>query len=701
MTKEYRIKIGEKEMTIKPNDLAEQAGGSALVQYGDTCVLGTATMSEKDRENLGFFPLTIDYEERFYAAGKIRGSRFTKREGRPSDSAIITSRLIDRAVRPRFPENLRKEVQAIATCLSWDTENDPDILGFTAISFSLMISDIPWNGPLAAVRIAQNDNGFIVNPTYKEKEESPIDIVFTGFENEKGETIINMIEGGLKEVDESVVSEALSFAEKYIKEICSFQKSAAAEIGKMKFEMSLESANNELNQEIKDLLKEETKDAMEIGEKTERERKIKELKEKIQKYITEKYGEGDLKIGKGLDFLEKEIGRIIKENILLRDKRPDGRKPDELRPLDARVSILPRTHGSALFARGQTKSLSILTLGAPGDHQLLEGMESLGEKRFLHHYNFPPYSVGEVRPMRGPSRRDIGHGTLVEKALFPVIPKFEDFPYTIRVVSEIVSSNGSTSMAAVSSSSLALMDAGIPIKAPVAGISLGIIEGENEKYKLLVDIQGTEDHNGGMDLKVAGTRKGLTAIQMDVKIEGITKEILKEALIKGKNARFQILDKIESVLAKPRENLSPLAPRVISLQINPDKIREVIGPGGKVINAIIKETGAAIDIEDSGIIFITSENEKSAAKAVQWIKDITREAEVGEIFQGEVKRIMDFGCFVEILPGQEGLVHISKLSEQRVEKVSDVVKVGDVVSVKVIGIDEQGRINLSIKDVVK
>ncbi len=695
--KEYKIDIQGKELIVSTKKLAEQANGSFLVQSGDTVVLGTATMSSQDRDDLSFFPLTVDYEEKFYAAGKVRGPRFTRREGRPSDLAIITSRLIDRAIRPRFPKDLKRDVQAIATCLSWDNENDPDIVAFTAVSLSLLASDIPWHGPLAAIRVAKNENDFIINPTYEEREKSPFDIIFVGFENEEKKIIINMIEAGLKEVAEEDAIEALAFSEKYIKEICDFQKSIAAEIGKEKIEVVSQEIDNSLKEEVLNLIKDDLRKALANNEKEERNRATEEVKEKLEAFLSEKYPDDKSKTKEGLSFLEEEISLIIKENILTKEERPDGRRPDDLRELEAQVSILPRTHGSALFARGQTRSLSILTLGAPGDSQLLEGMESIGEKRFLHHYNFPPYSVGEVRPMRGPSRRDIGHGTLAEKALVPVVPTFENFPYTIRIVSEIVSSNGSTSMAAVSSSSLSLMDAGIPIKAPVAGISLGIIEGKDD-YKILTDIQGIEDHNGGMDLKVAGTRDGLTAMQMDVKIDGLTKEVLKEAMLKGKEARLKILDKIESVLAKPRESLSPFAPRVISFEINPDKIREVIGPGGKVINEIIGETGASIDIQDSGLVFVTSDKEEDALKAVEWIKNITREVEVGEIFQGKVKRIMDFGCFVEILPGQEGLVHVSKLADHHVKKVSDVVSVGDVIPVKVVEIDDQGRINLSLKD---
>ena len=694
---EYRLEINGKEFIVNPNGLAEQANGSVMIRYGDTVVLGTATMSQEEREGLDFFPLTVEYEEKFYAAGKIRGPKFTKREGRPSDAAIITARLIDRSIRPRFDKNFKKDVQVISTCLSWDAENEPDIIGLMTSSISLLISDIPWNGPLAAVRVARNNSEFIVNPTYQEREKSDIDIFFTGFENEKKEIIVNMIEAGTDEVDEKTFTDAFSFAEKYIKKICDFQKIIASEIGKKKIEIIPDLPDPNFINEIENLIQEKTETALNEKERNKSLEKTREIKDEIISFVSQKYPEDKNKIKQSIFFLEEKISEIINKKIIINGERPDGRKIEELRPLEAKVGLLPRTHGSALFARGQTKSLSILTLGSPGDYQLLEGMVSVGEKRFLHHYNFPPYSVGEVKPMRGPSRRDIGHGTLAEKALLPVIPHFEDFPYTIRIVSEIVSSNGSTSMASVSSSSLALMDAGVPIKKPVAGISIGIIK-ENEKYKLLTDIQGVEDHCGGMDLKIAGTREGITAIQMDVKIEGLTKEILKEALSRGRDARFLILDKMESALGEPRKQLSVFAPRVVKIQINPEKIREIIGPGGKIINEIIGETGATIDIQDSGIVFVTSEKKEAVEKAVEWIKNIVREVEIGEIFQGKVKRIMNFGCFVEILPGQEGLVHISKLANQRVDKVEDVVNIGDIIPVKVIDIDEQGRINLSLKD---
>ncbi len=698
--KEYRVSIGEKDLIIKPDKLAEQANGSVFIYCGDTVVLSTVTMSSREREGLDFFPLTVDYEEKFYAAGKILGSRYSKREGRPSDEAITTSRLIDRSLRPLFPKGLEgREVQIVSTCLSWDAENDPDLMGLIAASTALMISDVPFDSPVGAVRIGRNNGKLILNPSYEERKESDVGIVFAGIKDGKGDVIVNMIEGEFKETDENVAIEAFNLAKKYIKEICETQEKIAEEFGKDKINIASDPINDELKKEIGNISGNRIAEAIKDKDKSRRVQKIDDVEKDIKAILEERYPGDEKKKKYLLSFIDEEIGRAVKDNILLNRERPDGRGPDSLRELDADVGILPRTHGSALFSRGQTRSLSILTLGSPGDRQLLEEMESTREKRFLHHYNFPPYSVGEVKPMRGPSRRDIGHGMLVEKAILPILPDFEDFPYTIRVVSEILSSNGSTSMASVCSTSLALMDAGVPIKRPVTGISIGIMQREESgEYCLLTDIQGLEDFHGGMDLKIAGTSEGLTAIQMDVKIKGINDKIFSESLEQAKKARKKILEKIEGVIKVPRETLSRYAPRVITFQINPEKIREVIGPGGKMINEIIDETGATIDIQDSGIVFVTSEKEEAAWKAVQWIKNITREVEVGEIFQGKVKRILDFGAFVEILPGQEGLVHISKLAHHRVEKVGDIVKVGDMIPVKVMGIDDQGRINLSLKD---
>jgi len=695
----FKLEIGGRELKIEIKNLAEMATGSCLVQYGDTLVLSTVVISEEEREGIDFFPLTVDYEERYYAAGKILGSRYIRRESRPSDEAILTSRLIDRAIRPLFPKDLKREVQIVITCLSWDRENDPDIIGLIAASLVLSLSKVPWAGPISVVRVGKIGDEFILNPTYEEREKSSLDLVLSGVEREDN-LLINMIEGDGKEVSEETILQAVEWARPYLKKLIDFQNQIIEKTGKEKIKIEGIPADLELEKEIKEFLGDRLEKALYQPKKKERMDEVNALKEELVYYIEGKYpGMGKTKYTR--DFFEKEIEKLVHQNIILKEKRPDGRKLDEIREISCEAGILPRTHGSGLFCRGQTKSLSILTLGAPGDVKLLEGMEIVGKKRFMHHYNFPPYSTGEIKPIRGPGRRDIGHGMLVEKALLPIIPSFEEFPYTIRIVSEILSSNGSTSMASVSSSSLALMDAGVPIKSPVAGIALGLMQNEKGNYKILTDIQGPEDHHGDMDFKIAGTKEGVCALQMDVKIEGISEKILKDVLERGKLARLQILDEIAKVIEKPRSELSPFAPRILTLQINPEKIREVIGPGGKVINEIIEECGVAIDIEDSGKVFVTAEKEEAGKKAVAWIKNITREVKVGEIFQGKVKRILDFGAFVEILPGQEGLIHISQLAPYRVEKVEDVVKIGEVIAVKVISIDEQGRINLSLKEAKK
>ena len=708
MKNKFKLELAGRELSVEVRNLAEQANGSLLVSYGDTLILATCVMAGQRRE-VDFFPLTVDYEERFYAAGKILGSRYLRRESRPQDEAILTSRLIDRTIRPLFPEHFSKEVQVVATCLSWDRENDPDIVGLLGASLALAISDIPWSGPIAALRIGRIDNEFVLNPTYEKREKSDLDLVLTGiYQND--DILINMIEAEAQELSEELILTAFQFAKPYLKKIIDFQNQIVEKEGKEKIPVESPASDSELEKEIKEFLDDKLEKALYVSDKSGRMNKTNELKEKLSSFtralakggdeatasstIQERHPE---KLKYARELFEKEVNRLIHENILKSEKRPDLRKLDQLREISCEVGLLPRTHGSGLFCRGQTKTLSILTLGAPSDVKLLEGMEISGKKRFMHHYNFPPYSTGEVKPMRGPGRRDIGHGMLVEKALLPLVPSFDEFPYTIRVVSEILSSNGSTSMASVSSAVLALMDAGVPIKAPAAGISIGLATDEKGNYKILTDIQGPEDHYGDMDFKVAGTRKGIIAIQMDVKIKGINQDILKDALIQAKKARLEILDLMEKVLPKSRNQLSPFAPRILTLQINPEKIREVVGPGGKIINEIIKETGVAIDIQPTGLIYITSEKEETAKKAIDWIKNITHEAKVGEVFQGKVKRIFAFGAMVEIFPNQEGLIHISQLAPYRVERVEDVVKIGDIVPVEVIGIDEQGRVNLRLK----
>ena len=685
-------------MAVEFKKMAEKANGSCLVRYGDTMVLATAVMSDQPREGIDFFPLTVEYEEKFYAAGKILGSRFMRREGKPSDEAMITARAIDRAIRPRFPEGLRREVQVVITCLSWDAENDPDAIGLLAASIALSVSDIPWSGPIAALRIGRKNDQFILNPSYQEREQNKeLDFLLAG----AGEPdfLLNMIEMEGEQTSEEIVVSAYNFALPELKKLISFQKEIIGKKAKEKMIIEKDPCQPELEKEIADFLKDKLEKTL-YSESSDRMKKANDLKKDLLFFIEEKYpGAGKTNYAK--NYFEKEVENLIHKNVLEKEKRPDGRKLDQVRDIQVEAGILPRTHGSGLFTRGETRALSILTLGAPSDVRLLEGMEIRGKKRFMHHYNFPPYCSGEVKPMRGPGRREIGHGMLAEKALLSLVPDFEEFPYTMRVVTEILSSNGSTSMAAVSATSLALMDAGVPVKGPATGIAIGLMTNKKGDYKLLADIQGPEDHNGDMDLKVAGTRKGITAMQMDVKIEGINDKILKEGLELAKKARYQILDKIEELLPKARPQLSVWAPRIYTLQIKPEKIREVIGPGGKVIHEIIEKCEVGIDIEDSGKVFITAEKEEAGQKAMDWIKNITKEVKVGEVFEGKVKRILNFGAFVEILPGQEGLVHISQLAHQHVKKVEDVVNIGDMVPVKVVSIDEQGRINLSIKELKK
>ncbi|OHA68974.1 MAG: polyribonucleotide nucleotidyltransferase [Candidatus Wildermuthbacteria bacterium RIFCSPLOWO2_01_FULL_47_18] len=691
------IKLGDHEISFEITPLAEQANGAVMMRMGDTMLLVTAVMAKRLLPNQGFFPLSVEYEERFYAAGKILGSRFVRREGRPTDEAILTARLVDRAIRPLFPSQLRNEIQVIATCLSWDATYDPDILGLLGASFALSISDIPWKGPLGALRIGRIDNAFVVNPSYEQRTKSDLDLVFAGIKHE-GDLVINMIEGSGKEVGEAVMIEALQFAKPYMLQVIEFQEQLAKEVRKEKLPLVEAVKDEALKQEIQTFLGAKLKTALFQGDKKARMEQVDLVKEELLLSLSEKYDD-PAKISFVKDFFEEEINRQVHEAALKEGKRVDDRKLDQIRDLKGSAGILPRTHGSGLFERGQTKTLSILTLGAPGDQKLLEGMEFIGKKRFLHHYNFPPYAPGEVKPMRGPGRREIGHGMLAEKALLPVIPQVTDFPYTIRIVTEVVSSNGSTSMASTCSSSLALLDAGVPIKRAVAGISMGLMQDEKGNYALLTDIQGPEDHHGDMDFKVAGTKEGITALQLDVKINGINEKIFKEALEGAKKARMKILDEvIRPILENPRPSLSPFAPKIYVLQIDPEKIGMVIGSGGKTINKIVEDYGVEIDIDDTGEVFVTGTDEEKSKQAVEVIKNIVHEVQVGEFYTGKVKRILDFGAFVEFTPGQEGLVHISQLDTKRVAKVTDVVNVGDTVRVKVVGIDELGRVNLSVKD---
>ena len=696
--KTHTLKIQDKEVTFELETLAEQANGHILVRMGDTVVLVTAVMSSFEREGMDYFPLMVDYEEKFYAAGKILGSRFVRREGRPTDEAVITSRVIDRAIRPLFPKGFKRDVQIIATCLSWDGENDSDMAGILGASCALSISDIPWAGPLAGLRVARVDGSFIINPTYEQRRQSDIDFVIAGVK-EGDQILLNMIESESLEASEEAFEEALAFAEPYLREIIEFQEKLAKEIGKEKFVPEVRENTKELEEQLREIIGDKLEKALIQGDKLSRMAAVGKLEGEFLETVAEKLPD---EVSFAKSFYEDEVDRTVHKIALEQDRRVDDRKLNEARQMEADVELLPRTHGSGLYTRGQTKTLSLLTLGAPGDHRLMEGMEFSGKKRFMHHYNFPPYAPGEVKPLRGPGRREIGHGILAEKALLPVIPTIEQFPYTIRIVTEVLSSNGSTSMASTCGSSLALMDAGVPITRPVAGISMGLMQGENGEYKLLTDIQGPEDHYGDMDFKVAGTKEGITAIQLDVKVKGITQQMFKETLQEAKRVRYYILDDVfPKALKEPRPQLSKWAPAIMSLQINPEKIGMVIGPGGKTINKMIEEYDVEIDIEDTGHVFITSVKHDAAEKVAQLIGDMTKEIQPGELYHGKVVRLMDFGAFVEIPGGQDGLVHISQLADYRVDKVTDIVKEGDVIPVKVLEIDAQGRINLSLKDAQK
>ncbi|OGZ36433.1 MAG: polyribonucleotide nucleotidyltransferase [Candidatus Portnoybacteria bacterium RIFCSPLOWO2_12_FULL_39_9] len=712
--KQFKIDFGGRELKIEIGRLAEQANGAVLISYGETVVLATAVMSRFPRE-VNYLPLLVDYEEKLYAAGKIKGSRFIKREGRATDEALLTDRMIDRCLRPRFDQRIRNDIQIVATVLSFDKENDPDIPSLIASSCALLISDIPWNGPIAGLRVGRIDKNWILNPTYEAREKSDLDLVVAGTAEK-----INMLEIGGQEVPEKEVLEGIEFGFKHLKKIIDFQKEIAVSLNVSKAVLEIKEPTKELIEKVKDFLSPRLNEIIYQPQKTQREIGLNLLK----KETIEALAGQDEETQKQVDGLfEEEIDQLVRRNILKNEKRPDGRRLDEIRPIDCQISYLFRAHGSGLFKRGNTQALSVVTLGAPGDEQTIDNMEIEEKKRFMHHYNFPPFSTGETGPMRGPGRREIGHGALAEKALLPLMPQKEEFPYAVRVVSEILSSNGSSSMASVCGSSLALMDAGVPIKAQAAGIAMGLMLTQptanlsrdktgmsRDKadiqqpmdYKILTDIQGPEDHHGDMDCKIAGTKKGVTAGQMDVKIEGINLEILKNVFEQARKARLFILQEMDKAISRPRAELSPFAPRILTIQIDPKKIRNVIGPQGKIINGIISETKvASIDIDDSGLIYITAKDEASGQKALSWIESLTREAKPGEIFQGKVTRILDFGAFVEILPGQEGLVHISELAPHRVEWVEDVVKLGQIIQVKVKNIDELGRINLSLKDAQK
>lgn len=688
----FTIDLAGKPIEAGFSRIAEQADASCIVTYGQTVVLITVVMGKRDRTELDYFPLVVDYEEKYYAAGKIYGSRFIRRESRPSEAAVLTGRMIDRIIRPRFDHRARRDVQVIPTILSIDGENDPDVPALLGASLALTVSTIPFSGPIAAVRIAKVDGKFAVNPTYQEREKAELDLFFGGTASR-----INMIDGNAKEAPEADVVAASRIAHGEIKKLIGWQNEMREKLGQEKAGVVLMEPDAEMQKKVREFLADKLHAAVYERDKATQQTKISELKNTMIKHLKEKEAPVEL-LAAAEHLFEKEIDVLVHDKIVNENARPDGRKPNEIRPLEMQVGMLPRAHGSALFARGNTQALSVVTLGAPGDVLLQQGMEVTGEKRFMHHYNFPPYCVGEVGRLGAPGRREISHGALAEKSVGSLIPEKEEFPYTIRAVSEILSSNGSSSMASVCGTSLALMDAGVPIKKPAAGIAMGLMMLDNGRYTILTDIQGPEDHHGDMDCKIAGTNTGITAMQMDVKIDGITPEMLDEILEQAKTARLFILEEMSKVIPAPRPNLSPFAPRIITLQINPDKIREVIGPGGKVINAITAETGVTIDIEDTGLIFVTAENEAAAQKAIEWIKNITREVIAGEIFQGKVTKILEFGAIVEILPNQEGMVHISELAPYRVRAVEDIVKIGDVIPVKVKEVTPDGKIRLSLKE---
>lgn len=687
---QFQMDLAGRTLTIETGELAKQAGGAALVRYGDTVVLVTATAS-KEAKDIDFFPLTVDYEEKMYAVGRIPGG-FVKREGRPPETAILHSRLIDRPIRPLFDKGCRNEVHVCATVLSVDQDNAPEICGMIGASAALVLSDIPWAGPIAGVRIGRVNGSFVINPTVAQLEATDLNVVVAGTKD-----AILMVEGGAQEVAEDVLLDAIMAAHEEIKRIVSFQEEMVAVAGKEKRVLPTHALDEDILAAVKEYAHDALDKAVRCADKQQRDAQQDEVYADTRAHFEEIYPENMDDVNMALEKMTKEI---VRHMITVEKIRPDGRQLDEVRPISVRVGVLPRTHGSGLFTRGQTQVLNICTLAPLSEKQTIDGIGIETEKRYIHHYNFPSYSVGEARSSRGPGRREIGHGALAERALLAVLPTEEEFPYAMRLVSEVLESNGSSSMASVCGSTLSLMDAGVPIKAPVAGIAMGLVT-QGEHYTILTDIQGMEDALGDMDFKVAGTAKGVTAIQMDIKISGLSREILKEALEQAHKGRMHIMGKMLAVIDAPRDNMSPWAPRIITMNIDPDKIRDVIGQGGKVIRGIIEETGAKIDIEDDGTIFIAAVEEAAANKAIEIITNLTKEVEVGEVYLGKVTRLMNFGAFVEVLPGKEGLVHISKLAKERVENVEDVVNVGDEIMVKVIEIDKQGRINLSRKDCLK
>ncbi|MDP3740752.1 MAG: polyribonucleotide nucleotidyltransferase [bacterium] len=685
--------VGDKVWTFETGKFAPQANASVMVKVGETIVLATVVMGREPRDGINYLPMLIDYEEKLYAAGKIKGSRWVKREGRPTDEAVLSGRVIDRSLRPMFDSRIRHDIQIVVTVLSADGINDPDIIGLNAAAAAVEVSDIPWDGPIAGARVGKVDGKFVVNPSFSEIEQhSEMDLIVSG----TGEHII-MVEAGASEVTEDDLMAGMKIANAEIGKIITAIKKLSEQVGRKDRVVPVYEPPAEIEERVSGRISELESALYGAQNAGQRENSVRDFGDKLVSELAGDDKEKEVAVKYLLETLTK---KVIQSNILEKEKRVDGRKLDQVREITSEVGFLPRVHGSGLFQRGETQVLTTATLGGPGDVQLLEDLDTQQErkKRYIHHYNMPGYASGEVSPMRSPGRREVGHGALAERALVRMIPPKETFPYTLRLVSEVLSSNGSTSMASTCGSTLALMDAGVPIKAPVSGIAMGLVlDRHSGKYKILTDILGIEDNAGHMDFKVAGTKTGVTALQMDIKVKGLTLEILKNALAQAHAGRQYILDKMLEVIASPRAEMSVYAPRIVSFKINPEKIREVIGPGGKTINGIIAETGVEIDIEDDGMVMVTSTNAEASKKAIDWIKNLVREVVVGEEFQGRITRIMDFGAFAEILPGQEGLIHISELEHFRVEKVSDIVKLGDVVPVKVVGIDDLGRINLSRK----
>lgn len=687
MEKSFRMELAGRPLIVETGKMAKQASGAVLVRYGETVVLVTSTASKEAREGMDFFPLTVDYEEKMYAVGKMPGG-FLRREGRPGNSAILNARLIDRPIRPLFDKRCRNDIHVMATVLSVDYDNAPELCGMLGASASLGISDIPWDGPIAGVRVGRVDGKFVINPTQEQLKVSTLNITVAG-----SETAILMVEGGAQEAPEEDVLDAIMFGHETIKELVAFQKKIIEEVGKLKRTLIFPEIPEEIKTAIYAYAERPLKEAIFNPDKLTREAHMEEVRKEAEAHFKEIYPENGSDIAECLNHLTKEI---VRHMISVDKIRPDGRALDEIRPISCEVGLLPRVHGSALFTRGQTQALTITTLAPMSETQIIDDLTQETEKRYIHQYNFPSYSVGETKSSRGPGRREIGHGALAERALIPVIPTVEEFPYAIRVVSEILESNGSSSQASVCGSTMSLMNAGVPIKAPVAGIAMGLVN-EGEHFTILTDIQGMEDALGDMDFKVAGTAKGITAIQMDIKIHGLSREILLAALQQAQKGRMFILGKMAECIDKPAEHLSPYAPKIITLTIPVDRIRDVIGSGGKIINKIISETGVKMDVEEDGHVYIATPDEEAAQRAKKWVEELTHEVQVGETYLGKVTRLMKFGVFVEILPGKEGMVHVSQLATRRVEKPEDVVHEGDEIMVKVTEIDDKGRINLSRK----